>query len=78
MLAFAKLEPDFSRWCALALIAYAFLLTHPARSWIASCQTCIHLTRFLSLTAANVYSLLQYLVLGNKLQGVEIGHPPLP
>jgi len=30
------------------------------------------ITRFLPFTAANVYSLLQYLVLGNKLQGGEI------
>lgn len=29
------------------------------------------------LAAAKVYSLLPYLVLGNKLQGGEIGHPPL-
>jgi hypothetical protein len=36
------------------------------------------LRRFLPLSAANVYSLLQYLVLGNNLQGREIGHPPLP
>jgi hypothetical protein len=26
----------------------------------------------------NVYSLLQYLVLGKKLQSGEIGHPSLP
>jgi hypothetical protein len=29
----------------------------------------LRLTRFLPLTAANIYSLLQYLVLGNKHQG---------
>src|ERR671919_454553 len=50
----------------------------PCHSWIASGQYCLRLTRFLPLSAANVYSLLQYLVLGNKLQGGEIGHPPLP
>jgi hypothetical protein len=37
-----------------------------------------HLTRFLPLTAVNAYSLLQYLVLGDKLQGRGIGHLPLP
>jgi hypothetical protein len=41
----------------------------PCRSWIASCQYCLYLTRFLPLTAANLYSLLQYLVPGNKPQG---------
>ena len=50
----------------------------PCRSWIASCQPCLRLRRFLPLTAGNLYSLLPYLVLGNKLQGGEIGHPPLP
>jgi hypothetical protein len=49
----------------------------PCHSWIASCLYCLCLTRFLPLTAANVYSLLRYLVFGNKLQGGEIGHPPL-
>ena len=47
-------------------------------SWIASCQTCLRLTRLLPLTALNVFSLLQYLVPGNKLQDGEIGHPLLP
>src|SRR5215208_2977967 len=32
-------------------------------SWIASCQSCIRLTRFLPLTTANVYSLLHILCL---------------
>ena len=50
----------------------------PCRSWIASCRYRLRLTRFLPFTAANVYSLLHYLVDGNKLQGGEIGHPPLP
>ena len=50
----------------------------PCRSWIASCQSCPRLRRFLLLTAANVYALLQYFVLGNKLRGGEIGHPLLP
>jgi hypothetical protein len=49
----------------------------PCHSWIASCLYCLRLTRFLPLTAVNVYALLPYLVLGNKLQGVEIGNPPL-
>ena len=50
----------------------------PCHSWIASGQYCLRLTRFLPLSAANVYSLLQYLVLGNKLQGGEMVHPLLP
>jgi hypothetical protein len=50
----------------------------PSHSWIASCLYCLCLTRFLPLTAVKVYSLLAYLVLANKLQGGEIGHPPLP
>ena len=41
----------------------------PCHSWIASCLYFFYLTRFLPLTAVNVYSLLRYLVLGNKLQG---------
>ena len=50
----------------------------PCHSWIASCLYCLRLSRFLPLSAVNVYSLLPYLVLGNKLQAGEIGHPPLP
>jgi hypothetical protein len=50
----------------------------PCHWWIASWQFCLRITRFLPLTAANVCSVLPYLVLGNKLQGGEIGHPPLP
>jgi hypothetical protein len=50
----------------------------PCQSWSASWQYCLRLTRLLPLTAVNVYSLLKYLVLGNKLQCGEIGHPPLP
>ena len=50
----------------------------PCHLWIASCLYCLCLSRFLPLTAVNVYSLLPYLVLGNKLQGVEIGHHLLP
>jgi hypothetical protein len=46
----------------------------PCHSWIASWQYCLRLSRFLPLTAANVYSLLPCLVLGNKLQGGEIGN----
>jgi hypothetical protein len=49
----------------------------PCHSWIASCLYCLRLSRFLPLTTVNVYSLLRYLVLGNKLQGGEMGHPPL-
>ena len=43
----------------------------PSHSWIASCQSCLRLSRFVPLTAGNVYSLLPYLVLGNKLQDEE-------
>ena len=50
----------------------------PCHSWIASCRYRLRLTRFLPLNAVYDYSLLQYLVLGNKLQGGEIGHSPLP
>jgi hypothetical protein len=69
MLVFMKLGSDFSRGCALSVIRPAFLLTHPPphNSWIVSCQYCLRLSRFLPLIAANVYSLLQYLVLGDKL-----------
>src|SRR5215208_55797 len=49
----------------------------PCHSWIASCQSCLRLSRFLPLRAVNVYSLLSYLVPGDKLQGGELGHPPL-
>jgi len=48
------------------------------QSWIASCQCCLRLSRFLPLTAVNRYSLLPYLVLGDKVQSGEIGHPALP
>jgi hypothetical protein len=50
----------------------------PCHSGIASCLYFFCLTRFLPLTAVNKHSRLPYLVLGNKLQGGEIGHPPLP
>jgi hypothetical protein len=50
----------------------------PCRTWIASCLYCLRLTGFLPFTAVYVYSLLQYLVLGNKLQGGEMVHPLLP
>jgi hypothetical protein len=50
----------------------------PRHSWIASCLYSLHLTSFVPLTAVNKHSLLPYLVLGNKLQGGEIGHPLLP
>ena len=50
----------------------------PCQSWIAVCPYCLRLRSFLHLTAVNVYSLLQYLVLGKKLQSGEIGHPSLP
>jgi hypothetical protein len=40
----------------------------PYHWWIASCLYCLRLSRFLPLTAVNVYSLLHYPVLGNKLE----------
>jgi hypothetical protein len=49
----------------------------PCHSWIASWQYCLRLSRFLPLIAVNVYSLLPYFALGNKLQGWDIGPPPL-
>ena len=50
----------------------------PCRSCIASCQYYLRVIWFLPLTAVNAYSLLRYLVVGNKLQGGEISRPPLP
>jgi hypothetical protein len=50
----------------------------PCHSRIASCLYCLYPSRFLPLTAVNVYSLLPYLVLCNKLQSGKIGHPQLP
>jgi hypothetical protein len=50
----------------------------PCHSWIASWQYCLRLSGFLPLTEVNIYLLLLYLVLGNKLQSGEIGYPPLP
>jgi hypothetical protein len=80
MLAFLKPTADFSVGCALSMIRTAFLLTHPppCHSWIASCLYRLRLSRFLPLSAVYVYSLLQYLVLGNKLQSGAIKHYPLP
>ena len=50
---------------------------HPAiRGSLHACSVC--LSRILPLTAVNVYSLLQYLVLSDKLKGVEIGYLLLP
>src|SRR5215203_4005085 len=50
----------------------------PHNSWIASCLSCLCLSRFLPLSAVNKHSPRPYLVLGNKLQGEETSHPPLP
>jgi hypothetical protein len=62
-----------------ALRDQACISTDPPRhSWIASCLYCLRLRRFLPLTAVNKLSLLPYLVLGNELQGGEIGHLALP
>jgi len=69
MLAFAKREPDFSRWCVLVVIAYIFILTHPhpaIRGWLHVSPACP-----VVLEAANNYALLQYLVPSNKPQGRE-------
>jgi hypothetical protein len=41
-------------------------------------QYYLRITRYLPLTTVNVYSLLPYLVVGKKLQGLEMGQPPLP
>jgi hypothetical protein len=64
----------FFRGCALSVIRPAFLLTHPTLPFVGRFVTVLSpSTWFLSLTGVNVYSLLPYLVLGNKLQGGEIG-----
>ena len=69
----------FGRVCALRDQAYISSdPPSPCHSWIASCLYGLRLSRFLPLTAVNVYSLLPYLVLGNKLQSGEMGHSPLP
>jgi hypothetical protein len=69
----------FGRVCALsdqACISSDPLL--PCHWWIASFLYCLRLSRFLSLSAVNVYLLLPYPVLGNNLQGGEIGNHLLP
>jgi hypothetical protein len=53
-------------------------LPPPCRSWIASCQSCLRLTRFLPLATANVYLLLHILCLAISSRAGNIGHPPLP
>ena len=77
MLTSLKMDADFSGVHALNEQA-CISSDPPCHLWIASCLYCLCLSRFLPLTEVNVYSLLPYLVLGNKLQGVEIGHHLLP
>ena len=76
----SKSGADVSRGCAhpptLPPISATPLTT--CLPWIASCRYCLRQTGFLPLTGVNVYSLLRYLVLANKLKGGEIGQPPLP
>jgi hypothetical protein len=64
-------EPEggfFAGVCALS--DQVRISSHPpCHSWIASCLYYLRLGRFLPLSAANVYSLLPYLVLGSNLQG---------
>jgi hypothetical protein len=50
----------------------------PCHSRIASFLYTFYLARFLPNTAVNRHSLRPYLVLGNKLQSGETGHPSLP
>ena len=79
MLVFEILGADFSRGCALSVIRSALLLTHPTLPFVGRFMPYyLRPSRFLPLTAVNVYSLLPYLVLVTKHQGGEISHPPLP
>ena len=77
MLVTMEPDADFSRGCMLSMIRPAFLLTHPAIR-AALHASLFYLARFLPTTAVNKHSLLPYLVLGNKLQSEETGHPSLP
>jgi hypothetical protein len=79
MLVSLKLGADFARGCALSAIGPALPLTRPTLPFVDRFIVyCFRLSRFLPLTAVNKHSLLQYLVLSNKLQGGAIGHPLLP
>jgi hypothetical protein len=61
------------------VIRSALLLTHPTLPFVGRFMPYyLRLSRFLPLTAVNVYSPLPYLVLGNKHQGGELAHPALP
>ena len=76
MLAFLKLVADFSRGSVRLgrLVSTSQDPPHPAiRGWLYVSASCP-----VVFAAANLYSLRQYLVLGNNLQDGEIGHPPLP
>jgi hypothetical protein len=68
-------EGSFSRGCALSVIRPALLLTHPLPFVGRFMPVLTPSQQVLPLTTVNVYSLLPYLVLGNKLQGGGIGHP---
>src|SRR5829696_5590555 len=78
MLVFLNPGANFSKGVSTLSDQACISSDPPRHSWIALWQYCLRLTRFLPLTAVNVYSLLPYLELGNKLKGGKIGHPPLP
>ena len=68
----------FIEGCVLSMSKPAILLTHPLTIRRCLHASCHCLTRVLPLTAVNIYLLLPDHVLGNKLLGGEMGHPPLP
>ena len=79
MLVFEILGADFSRGCALSVIRSALLLTHPTLPFVGRFMPLLSASKQVSAShRMNVYSLLPYLVLGNKHQGGEIAHPALP
>lgn len=79
MLASVILGANFSIGCALSVIRPAFLLTHPHLPFVDRFMAVLSPSKQASAShRGEVYSLLSYLVLGNKPKGGEIGHLPLP
>ena len=83
MLVSLRVGADFSRGCASMRLGYILLATHPhpgirELSRDRFMPLLSPSKQVLPLTARNVYSLLRYLVLGNKLQSGEIGNHVLP
>jgi hypothetical protein len=58
MLVSLKLDAVFSRWCTLndQVCISSDPPPPPHNSWFASCLYCLHLTRFLSLTAVDMHT----------------------